>query len=69
MSDLPILEPRKPIAKCGVCGDELFPGDDWCKSSIKSDSCPLKGDQWRAMERMRAMQNTYVGVPHPNPDQ
>lgn len=63
MSDLPVLKPRKPVAKCGFCGSDLFAGDYRCKMFPVNDCCPVNGDEWQSMERMRAMQNTYVGAP------
>lgn len=61
MSELPTIEPRKAVAKCGLCDRQLFTGDHLCKAVVVEDACPLKGERWQSMERARSMQNTYGG--------
>lgn len=58
--DLPVLEAIKPIAKCGFCGNDIYP-DGGCQiaSGMKPDCCPLNGDEWHSMQRARAMQNVW----------
>jgi hypothetical protein len=62
VSKLPILKPVEPIAKCGWCGNEIFP-DGQCQASAgpQPKSCPLYGDEWRNIKRMLDMRNSYVG--------
>lgn len=58
-NDLPTFEPVKPIGKCGLCGNLLYPHST-CHSLPRPDACPLEGDQWRQMKQIRNMQNYYV---------
>lgn len=59
-NDLPILEAVKPIAKCGFCGNDIYP-DSQCQNplGIKPACCPLNGDEWRSIQRARSMQNVW----------
>ena len=61
MSELPVLKPIEPIAKCGACDSFLYPHSTACLSS-RTD-CPLLSNEWMHIRRMRDMQNTYLGPP------
>lgn len=57
--NLPTFEPVKPIGKCGLCNNYLYPHST-CQNLARPDACPLEGDQWLQMKRIRATQNIYV---------
>lgn len=63
--DIPVMQPLKPVAKCGACGADLyagssFHGPDACGGR---EECPLRGEEWLRYQRARASQNVAYREP------
>lgn len=61
--DLPVLKPVKAIAKCGFCGNEIYP-DGQCQAEAKGfggqpAQCPLRGEEWRRWKMAMDMRPAF----------
>lgn len=55
--DLPVMKARSAIAKCEVCGVKLYYGSTCSDPAHAGRDCPLTGDEWQELMRIRGMQN------------
>ena len=57
MSELPVLEPIKPIAKCGACNENIYPDGQCRNGNRQPPDCPLRGEHWRQIKMALDMRN------------
>ena len=59
-NDLPVLEPIKPVAKCGLCGRKLYP-ESMPTHKDCDEQCPLNGEDWAKRRYLYRAQNAWIG--------
>ena len=53
VDDLPVLQATQPVARCGVCGAQMYLYEP-CQSGRQA-SCPVNGPEWRKLEHEQSL--------------